>query len=732
MGKVQHGVAQSRKRKADHPPSATQPDLKPLQATTARWKTGLAVLLMLAGVTAVYLPIPNAPGQNALWGADFYQLHLFRIRFAQACLFGPNSHLPAWYPRELLGTPFWSNIQSFPFLPTRLVLLGLDPLTLFPVAVILAALLAALFTFLYARRVGLSRPAAALAGWTFAAAGFFASRIMAGHLPLLEAYPALPLLLWLIERFREASGRRQRSLRLAALGVACACIALAGHPQLPIYAGTAAALYALVRVRGKARWQALGAMVAGAGCAAFVLWPMLLLIGRSNRVLALDPPATDISFPYSRLIAFFLPWHQGWPASVLRMPQMPVAFPNDAYFWDTVCYVGWLPLLACGFLLVSLIHRRRLPKAPWTFIALLSIGGLMLALPFARAPLAHLPGTILRSPARLLYFTAFGLALALGVALDATLKWAVPARRWWVLPVAIALVALHLFDLGRHDRYFIRMLAYHAALTPTDERLAQAVGEGRIAIDVELPTPLNRELDDIGMFDSIALAKPYEAILDLSGLSPRINTQYIDGSDLTYRALATCGVRFVVTNKTPGGGAPTSAQPIRVYPIQDPAPRVQFYPDDSVQWLDVARTDENLRNRQFDLRHWLMLPGDRKPPAANEVHPSIPQRPAEIRYIRDNEDQFTTDVKTNRAGYLCWIDAWDPGWHATLDGTHAPVLPAQDVFMAVRIPPGVHTVRLTFSTPGAVTGAVLSLACIVLLSLICCLPLLAKGTISSG
>lgn len=722
MGKVHHEVAQMRKRTANRPHSSPQPGVTSLDDSSSRWKTGLTVLVMLLAVIAVYFPVSDAPGQNALWGADFYQLHLFRIRFAQAGLFGPNSHLPSWYPRELLGTPFWSNIQSFPFLPTRLVLLGLDPLTIFPVAVILAAVLAALFTFLYARRLELSRPAAAAAGWTFAAAGFFASRVMAGHLPLLEAYPALPLLLWLTERFREVSGRRT-SLRLLALGLACACIALAGHPQLPLYSGLAATLYALVRLRGKARWQALGAMAAGAGCAAFVLWPMLLLIERSTRVLALDPASTDISFPYSRLIAFFLPWHQGWPDAVLRTPWTPVTFPNDAYFWDTVCYVGWLPLLASGFLLVRLIVRRKLPKWPWGFIALLSIGGLILALPFARL---HHPGTILRSPARLLYFTAFGLSLALGVALDGMLNWNWPGKRLLILGVAIILIAFHLFDLSRHDRYFIRMLAYHTGLSPMDERLAKAVGEGRIAIDSDLPTPLNRELDDIGMFDSIALAKPYEAILDLSDLPPKTNTQYIDGSDLDLRALSTCGVHFVVTNKTPGGGPPSFSQSIHVYPIRDPAQRVQFYPDDSVQWLDVATTHANLRNPRFDLRHWLMLPGARQPAEAREAQTQLPHPPAEIRYVRESEDQVSTDVKTVVPGYLFWLDAWDPGWHATLDGAPVSVLPAQDVFMAVHIPPGLHTVRLAFSTPGAWTGAALSVICLVVLGLICCLPLLER------
>lgn len=724
MGKAPQERNRTRKRATDRlRPTATPADLPPGDPR-GRLKTGLIVLAMLLAVLSIYVPIPSASGQNALWGADFYELHLFRIRFAQAGLFGPHPHLPAWYPRELLGTPFWSNIQSFPFLPTRLLLLGLDPLTLFPVAVILAAALSALFTFLYARRVGLSRPAAALAGWTFACAGFFASRVMAGHLPLLEAYPALPLLLWLIERFRDAHTGRERSIALATIGLACACIALAGHPQLPLYAGISAALYALVRIRGKGGWQAVAAMAAGAGCAAFVMWPMLLLVERSNRVLALGPAATDISFPYSRLIAFILPWAQGWPASVQRTPQMAVAFPNDAYFWDTVCYIGWLPLVACVFLLSRTIAQGRRPKAPWTFIALLSIGGLLLALPAARLPLLHTSGTILRSPARLLYFTAFGLAIGLGVALDVAIERATGGRRWRLLPIAFVLVAFHLFDLGRHDRYFIRMLTYRQTLQPMDEQIAQYVDEGRVAIDYDLPTPLNRELDDIGMFDSIALAKPYLAILDLSDLPPKTNTQYIDGSDLTPHTLAECGVRFVVTNKTPGGAAPV----IHGFQIRDPAPRVQYYPDDDVRWLDVATTHKNLRNPEFDLRHWLMLPSGSKPGAVVDARLSAARSPAEIRYVRDAEDQFTTDVKTGQPGYLCWLDAWDPGWHATLDGTPAAVLPAQDVFMAVRVPSGAHTVRLTFATPGARTGALLSLGSVLVLAMIACLPLLRSGT----
>jgi hypothetical protein len=685
-------------------------------------KTLGAVAAMIVAVIAVYVPIPSKPGENALWGADFFELHFHRIRFAQAALFGPSPHLPAWYPRELLGTPFWSNIQSFPFLPTRLILLGLDPLNLYPVAVILGASLAALFTFLYARRIGLSRLAAAAAGWTFACAGFYASRVMAGHLPLLEVYGALPLLLWLIERYRAAAPGRSRSLSLLALGVACACLALAGHPQIPLYAGGAALIYLSVRVPWRAVIRAAGAMAAGGLCAGFALWPMWLLIGRSTRVLALDPPSNDIAFPYSRLVAMVLPWHQGWPAAVTRSPNGPLAFADPAYFWETVDYIGLLPLAAAGFLLVRALVARKRPTVPMAFLTLLAIAGLLMSFPAARAPFAHLPGTFLRSPARLLYFGEFALAIGLGAAVDRVLAFRTRSGRLWVVAAVAVVLALHVFDLGHHDRYFIRMVTYNGELTQADENFAKAVGTGHVAIDSGLLIPLNRELDDVGYFDSIALAKPYRAILDMAGLPPKLNTQYLDGSELDARTLSTCGVKVVVTNKF------NPAHAIQSFPIRNASERVQFFPPSAVQFLDEAQTHEHLRDRKFDLRHTLMLPpaaqssADARPAA---TQPS--QAPPDFQYARDDQGQITTTVKTDQPVYALWLDTWDPGWHATLDDAPAPVQIADDVFMAVRVPAGTHTVRLNFSTPGAGAGLLITGAGILLLAAVSFGPLLLSG-----
>jgi hypothetical protein len=404
-----------------------------------------------------------------------------------------------------------------------------------------------------------------------------------------------------------------------------------------------------------------------------------------------------------------------------------LAFPNQAYFWETVVYIGWLPLLAALFLLTRALVRRKMPARPWLFLGGLAVGGLLLALPAARQPFSRLPGTFLHSPSRLTYFTTFGLALGLGAAVDVLATWARSGRRRWVLWLLALGLAAHLLDLGSHDRHFIRMWAVDATPSAVDDRVTQIVGDGRVAVDSGLWVPLNRRLDDIGYFDSIALARSYAALLDLGGKSPRFNTQYLDGSDLNVRALAACGVKVMLTQKGPGGPGPSS---IHAYPIPNAAPRVAFYPQARAPGLAAPAIHQNLRDPHFDLQQWLMLPAEAANSDLATAAAASPAggatRPAEIAWQRDSDVQVTIDVNSTEAGYVRWLEAWDPGWSATVDGTPARVLPADDVFMAVAVTPGPHTVRLSFSTPGATAGILMSITGLVLLGAISFVPFAAE------
>jgi hypothetical protein len=628
------------------------------------------VIAMIALAEAVYLPRALFDGGRTLLGLDYQNLHVQRIAFArQAVLAGHG--LPAWYPYDFLGSPFTANLQSFPWIPTRLLLLLLDPDVAYAAGVALAAALAAGFTFLFCRRAGLSPLGAAAAGWTFACAGFFSSRVAAGHLPLLEAYAALPLLLWVADRAL-ASPRRRELLLLALSG---ACIAVAGHPQVPAYAFAATALYVLWRGRGAARARVVSVLACGVGATLIVWWPMLLLIQRSSRVLPLAPADNDIALPYGRLLALLVPGIDGWPDLLSAAgTKLFGGYPNDAYFWDTASYLGLVPLAAVLFLALRCLMVPRRPGWPWTFLAALGLGALVFSLPLTQPALALLPGTLLRSPARLLYLSTFAASTALGAAVDAVLCAARlrPLFRWGIVGGCLA---LHAFDLGGFARRFILAVPRPAASAPELDRfLARELGDARLAVDMALDLPLTGRYEDVGGFDSILLAGYYRAMLRLMDAPAALNVQIIDASSLHLRALEATGVRFVVTfdprDDLPAVGELDGAH---VYRVPGAAPRAEFLPP-----------------------------------------------PGTVRYSRPSSDEIAVQTDSPRDGHVRLLEAYDPGWAATVDGQPAPVADSGGIALAVPVPAGCHAIRLRYHTPGRTTGLLLSLLSGGLLAILIC------------
>ena len=673
------------------------------------------VAVMVLAVIATYWP-PDS--EWALHGTDFAILHARRLRYAQEALLGPLHTLPGWYTRELGGTPFWSNIQNFPLIPTRLPLLLMEPANAFGAGVQMAAVLAAVFTYLYGRRLGLGSVAAAAGGWTFAAAGFFASRVMAGHLPLLEAYPALPLLLWLAEvNLQSPSEDPRRWLKLLAVSLASCSVALAGHPQIPIYSLLAAGLYILWRGRGRQRMMLAAAMLLGIGLAAVSLYPMLLFVQRSTRVLALDAPLNDIKLPYRRLIAFVFPWQDGWSVPVRKLPfRAFVGYPRAEYFWDTVNYVGLLPIAACVVLAARTIVLRKRPRGPWLFLAVLGVLALLLALPVWHALIPRLPVTILRSPARQTYLTAFALAMALAAAVELAVGWARSKDKTLPAVALATALALHGWDLGYlHDRAFLVADLIPRAAGIEERTVKEKIGQQRIAMDLYVMRPSNREIDDVGFFDSLILARPYRALLEVSGDLRPVNLQLLDGSRLSARALRFFGVNTVIT-LTPRPDAPlTKGTHPYVYDVPNPLPRASLVTLDHVWYLSSAQIHQLLAQPDYELADPMLLPAGAPRPTADTAASVTPS----LTYERPSPDRITARISAPGPTYLRLLETWDPGWSATLDGAPVALIPAYDVFMAVPVPAGSSEVRLTFATPGARTGFVISSVCLVILAALC-------------
>jgi hypothetical protein len=681
--------------------------------------SALAVIAMLVLTESVYLRPGLVAGTSSLMGSDYEMLHRWRLAFARQSIFGARHELPGWNPHEVLGAPFAANLQGFPWIPTRLLLLLLDPSVAYAAGVAIAAALAALFAYLYCRRAGLSEIGSAAAGWTFACAGFFSSRVMAGHLPLLEAYPALPLLLWLVDRALAPERERRRRLDLAALALYCAFVVSAGHPQIPAYALVSAFIYLFWRGRGTAsamRARTACAMVLGVGLAFAAWWPMLMLIGRSTRVLRLAAPDNDVAMPYSRLLALIVPGIQGWAEPVSLADQSPfTGFPNNSWFWDTASYVGLLPPIAIAALLTGCFVKRRWPGWRGKYLTSMGVGALFCSLPFA-APLLHLlPGTFLRSPARLLYISTFCAAVALGAGADA-IRRAARTRRVALLNGALAiLLALHFADLWHFAHWFIQTYPSAEDAPAFQAILDREVGSGRIAEEREdLVFSYGDLYDDAGGFDSIFLARFNRAWLALAGLPADTNEQVFDASTLPAKALEAMGVRFAITTQARDDLEPVAgADDAKLYRVANPAPRARFVAADRVEFAPAQRIPALFAAGAWD--RLLLEPDARKYMPTTIGAPYIPPTPARATYFRPSSDEIDILTASGEPGFVCVLEAFDPGWTATVDGFDAAVLPANGFAMAIPLTPGSRVVHLRYSTPGRTTGVWLSLASLGLL-----------------
>jgi len=76
------------------------------------------------------------------------------------------------------------------------------------------------------------------------------------------------------------------------------------------------------------------------------------------------------------------------------------------------------------------------------------------------------------------------------------------------------------------------------------------------------------------------------------------------------------------------------------------------------------------------------------------------------------DDDNTLSVRADggaTGGYLVIDDGWFPGWSAIVDGYTTPVRQADYLLKAVRLPAGVHTIRLVYAPLSYLAGLTLTL-----------------------
>ena len=389
-------------------------------------------ILILFFLTCVFFfPIIIHPDQmiyppgNVAGNDVTAQYSFWRSFFASTISHGEG--VPLWNPYVFSGTPFIGNPLSAMFYPFTWLFVIFNPDLLFGGLFFIDVFIIGVFTFLFARTINLSRPAALFSAVVFMFCGTTILRIYAGHLSNLDAITWFPLVLLFYERSffhnRLASG--------VGAGVALGLMFLSGNLQFALYGSCAALIYLIGRAliadtlpgtKEKCRHALIVLLVSIGIC--FVISAVQLLPSWEYSQLSNRAGGTSFDFssqyslPPSNLVTLIVPDALGTPLGTPLGPIPPPSpFPMVSY-WELCCYLGILPLFL--IILGILFGRTR-----WT---VLFLGIAAIALLFSMGKFFPLYGLVyqyipgfssLRIPASMLFVFTFSFAVLAGLGFDA-------------------------------------------------------------------------------------------------------------------------------------------------------------------------------------------------------------------------------------------------------------------------------------------------------------------------
>jgi Bacterial membrane protein YfhO len=369
--------------------------------------------------------------------------------------------------------------------------------------------------------------------------------------------------------------------------------------------------------------------------------------------------------------------------------------------------VGLGVLLALALAAPALFPRPWAPYVAWGAIK----GALGVALVLVVQGLtAHRRGGALSrrmAPALLVAVVSGDLALAAFPYLDFA-----PRQLATTVPAAAQAVVL---DHRARSDTLAAPRVYRADRTETNlRRFAQA----RSPVEAERHS-LQTLIPNVVTTFGIATLPGYDAAIP--ALLPHL---WLAGQKTGQSVLRLLGIGYAILPiDDPGDGVEhrTGIEPLltpvpgaRLYRVPDALPRVYLAGS-----ADVLADDAALP-RLFEPEvvaggRVLLAPGGQ--PLAGE-----PRRAGSCALVSFANTRIVARCRAERPAVAVFIEQHDLGWRAEVDGAAVALLRANLLMRAVPLPAGEHTVRLTYTPPGLVAGAMLSVTSVLLLAALACLP----------
>ncbi|HET8541867.1 MAG TPA: YfhO family protein [Anaeromyxobacter sp.] len=259
-----------------------------------------------------------------------------------------RGRLPEWNPYAGMGMPVVANAIDAPLHPFNLLLVALSPAGGLKAWILLCVGLAAVGALVWARMLGRTATASAIAALAFSISGPFVSST--DNVTYLTAYASLP---WVFAA-AHFHVRRGGSVGLALVGAASALSAASGDPQgwafavalLPAYA----AIVAEPGARKGAVLRGIAASASAIVAAAPFMVPVALWLPHSYRAAGLDAALRDTwNLHPLRLVEFVVPGLFRHEPGELN----PLAF--GAYAGNASTQLPWFRSIYVGASVIALI-----------------------------------------------------------------------------------------------------------------------------------------------------------------------------------------------------------------------------------------------------------------------------------------------------------------------------------------------------------------------------------------
>ena len=681
------------------------------------------------------------------------------LTYCVRCL--QHGKLPIWDPYNMAGQSFVGEMQTSAFSPFNF-LVALFPLKangLLSVAVFnwyIATLLFLAMAMMYwlARDLKLERTPAVIAAVCFGMGGTLIHNVSWPH--IVQSGIWLPLVFLTCRRALEAESWRRTLSYAWGCGLAMGMAVLAGGLHMVIMQAMVVvtmAAYHVWRLRLKPEGESIRTGMVRAGLIVLVIAAVCFGAGAIQLLPSLEYSAHSIRFTgenfYSsnaRIPYFEVTNHESLPRSLLVF-VFPQGFDGTYSHGEfTAPYIGIFPMI-----LVVLAFLKRW-STPWVqYCGLLAIGAWLYS--FGELSLLHglsyalIPKIwILRESSRLLYLTAFALALLAGYGaqvlltpregdgdspqFDAVLKWVAIAAAgvlasaalftltglhyynefsivilllaYWLYRLiqrrrssvfGVVIVAFILFDLWPFD-WSLENIHNQERGNKTFTFRDLVGSEGVVRFFRSQPGPFRVVMSD---HERVNIGIAY-SIFTVNGAGVTMDTDYL-------RIAGRQDLLNVVYDLKPASatrpGEEYSDKLWKVY--RRPDPFGEGFVAHKVRELPLRNIEAELANMSVTFRDEALVEKD-----APRVDPT-PDASLESVIVKSYDvDRMELRVHAMSRGLLVLSEVYDPGWRAKVNGQSRKVLRVDGALRGVVVDRGDSTVVLVYRPPQILIGGILT------------------------